>query len=78
MTRILGIDPGSRITGYGIIESDGNHSVYVTSGCIRMVEKELPQRLKVIFESIQKIVNTHRPDEISIEQVFMHKVQVRH
>ncbi len=73
MIRILGIDPGSRITGYGIIESDGNHSVYVTSGCIRMVEKELPQRLKVIFESLQKIVNMHRPDEISIEQVFMHK-----
>lgn len=73
MTRILGIDPGSRITGYGIIESDGNHSVYVTSGCIRIVEKELPQKLKVIFENIQEIVNTHRPDEISIEQVFMHK-----
>jgi crossover junction endodeoxyribonuclease RuvC len=71
MVRILGIDPGSRITGYGIIESDGNHNVYVTSGCIRTEYADHPRRLKVIFDSLQQLLDEHQPHETAIEQVFL-------
>jgi crossover junction endodeoxyribonuclease RuvC len=71
MIRILGIDPGSRVTGYGIIESDGNHNVYVTSGCIRTEYADHPRRLKVIFDSLLQLLDEHRPAEIAIEQVFV-------
>lgn len=73
MIRILGIDPGSRITGYGIIEVEGNHNRYVTSGCVRTEHKALPERLRVIFEGVQELIDTYRPDEMAIEQVFMHR-----
>ena len=73
MTRILGIDPGSRITGYGIIDSDGYHSVYVSSGCIKMTEDKLPQRLGTIYAGIQEILLQFSPDEAAIESVFMHR-----
>ena len=73
MTRILGIDPGSRITGFGIIDVEGNRSHYVTSGCVRIAGDSLPDRLKVIFESITEIIELNRPDEVSIESVFMHR-----
>ena len=73
MIRILGIDPGSRITGYGIIEVEGNHNRYVTSGCVRTIHKALPDRLRVIFEGVQELISTYQPDEMAIEQVFMHR-----
>ena len=73
MTRILGIDPGSRLTGFGIIDIDGNRSRYVTSGCIRIKADTLPEKLKVIFEGITEIITLNRPDEVSIENVFMHR-----
>ncbi|MDF5522973.1 crossover junction endodeoxyribonuclease RuvC, partial [Vibrio parahaemolyticus] len=49
MSIILGIDPGSRITGYGVIRQNGRHLQYLGSGCIRTSEKELPGRLKQIY-----------------------------
>lgn len=73
MVRILGIDPGSRVTGYGIIDLDGHRPVYVTSGCIRTKSSALPDRLKVIFESVLEIVQAYEPTEFSIENVFMSK-----
>jgi crossover junction endodeoxyribonuclease RuvC len=73
MIRILGIDPGSQITGYGIIDVEGRHSRYVGSGCIRLEARPLPERLRMIFESITTIIATYRPDEMAIEQVFMHR-----
>jgi len=73
MTRILGIDPGSRITGYGVIDMDGARTEYVASGCVQTGGGALPERLRVIFESITELVTTHRPDEMAIEQVFMHR-----
>ena len=73
MRRILGIDPGSRITGYGIIDSDGRRSVHVASGCIRMEDKLLPERLGMIFQGVAELVETHRPQEMAIEDVFMAK-----
>lgn len=74
MTRILGIDPGSQITGYGIIEVLGNRSYYQDSGCIRTPsERPLPERLKLIFESLNELITIYRPDEMAVEQVFMHR-----
>ena len=73
MLRILGIDPGSRITGYGVIEVSGGRASYVASGCIRTGGDNLPGRLKVIFEEISTIVATYAPQEMAVEQVFVHK-----
>ena len=69
--RILGIDPGSRITGFGVIEIVEGKISYVTSGCIRVQGKALPERLKSIFNSVSEIVSDYRPDQLAIEQVFV-------
>ena len=73
MTRILGIDPGSRFTGYGIIESDGYNSEYVTSGCVKAVEENWSQRLGIIFNGIQELLIQYAPDQVAIEKVFIHR-----
>ena len=71
MTRILGIDPGSRITGYGIIDCDAGQSRYVASGCVRIAAGPLPERLKVIFESVRELIDRYRPTQLAVEQVFL-------
>ncbi len=71
--HILGIDPGSRITGYGIIDCSAQGLRYVISGSIRINADYFPDRLKQIFDGIISVVHTHRPDHVAIEQVFMHK-----
>jgi len=73
MTRILGIDPGSRITGFGIIDVNGTSVSYIGSGCVRIPDGTLPERLKVIFDGICEIVATYQPAEMVVEQVFMHR-----
>lgn len=73
MPRILGIDPGSRMTGFGVIDSNGQHHDYVDSGCIRIREQELPLRLRVIFEGVQTLIDTHGPQQVAIESVFMNR-----
>lgn len=73
MTIILGIDPGSRRTGFGVIRQNGSKSEYISSGVIRIPETELPQRLKVIFDGISEIIAMHHPEEVAIENVFMAK-----
>ena len=74
MTVILGIDPGSRKTGFGIIRIDRKQPVYVSSGTIRLPVKEpLSVRLRVLFESLSEIIDTHRPTVAAIESVFMAK-----
>ena len=73
MTRILGIDPGSIITGYGIIDIDGNHARHVTHGSIRVNGGELPEKLRHIFEQITLLSGEFHPVEMAIEKVFMHK-----
>ena len=73
MSLILGIDPGSRKTGFGIIEHGGSSSAYVTSGVIRLPQGDLPERLRIIFESVAELVDTHCPQELAIEQVFLAK-----
>ena len=71
MAILLGIDPGSRITGYGVIEEIGVHCHYVASGCIRLQEGSLPERLARIFQGINTIIEMYNPQSVGIEQVFM-------
>ncbi|WP_404362108.1 crossover junction endodeoxyribonuclease RuvC [Marinobacter sp.] len=71
MAIILGVDPGSRITGYGIIRSEGRNTEYLDSGCIRVGEKPMAERLQTIFHSLATLIGEFRPDEFAIEQVFM-------
>ncbi|HRD49900.1 MAG: crossover junction endodeoxyribonuclease RuvC [Candidatus Competibacter sp.] len=70
----MGIDPGSRMTGYGVIEMDGPRSLYVASGGIQTDSSQaLPERLKTIFEAVTGIVRLYQPAEVAVEQVFMHR-----
>ena len=73
MIRILGIDPGSQITGYGIIEMDGNHATHITHGFLRVAGDDFAGKLRIIFDGITSIVTNHQPHEVSIEKVFMHR-----
>lgn len=73
MPRILGIDPGSRVTGYGVIDSDGRSSRHISSGCIRTTSKDFCSRLGEIFKGIAAVVAQEQPDEVAIESVFMAK-----
>lgn len=70
---ILGIDPGSRITGYGVIELRNRKAFYLASGCIRVEQVTHAYRLKQIFNSITQVIAQYRPSHAAIEQVFMHK-----
>jgi crossover junction endodeoxyribonuclease RuvC len=71
--RILGIDPGSRLTGFGVIEVRRFKAVYVTSGCIRMQSKSMPLRLQEIYTGISQIIEQYQPTVSAIEQVFMYR-----
>ena len=70
--RVLGIDPGSRITGYGIVELIGGLTRPLAWGSIA-TEGEHASRLRQIFDEIGSLVAEHEPDEIAIERVFVHK-----
>lgn len=71
--RILGIDPGSRLTGFGVIDIAGGEASYVASGAIHSAKGEFSERLKLIFRSVSEIVAQYRPQVVSIESVFVHK-----
>ncbi len=73
MSLILGIDPGSRKTGFGIINYVSGQSEYITSGVIRLPAGELPERLRIIFDSVTELLELHSPQEVAVEQVFMAK-----
>ena len=73
MTLILGIDPGSIKTGFGVINSVGSKHEYVASGVIRIPSVELPERLKIIFDSVTQIIEEYCPQEMAIENIFMAK-----
>ena len=73
MTRIIGIDPGSRRTGYGIVDAVAGKVSYVTSGIIRLPEGSLPERLKIIFDGVSQIIGEYRPQQMGIEEVFFAK-----
>ena len=69
--RILGIDPGLRITGFGVIEKAGNRLCYVTSGCVKSGQGELALRLKLILDGLAEVIAQSRPHEVAIEKVFV-------
>lgn len=71
MAIILGIDPGSRITGYGVIRQLGRKLEYLGSGCIRTSVADLPTRLKLVYAGVSEIITQFQPDFFAIEQVFM-------
>jgi len=71
MTIILGIDPGSQITGYGLIQSHNDQHHYIDSGCIRVRSTHFSQRLQQIFAGISTLIHQHQPQQIAIEQVFV-------
>jgi crossover junction endodeoxyribonuclease RuvC len=71
MTLILGIDPGSRITGYGVVRDIGRGCEYIASGCIRTGSGELHERLQVVYRSVREVIRLHGPLTMGIERVFM-------
>ncbi len=73
MVRILGLDPGSRITGYGVVDVDRSGVRYVASGCIRVGSGAMAGRLLEIHRHVTELVNAYVPAEIAIERVFMHR-----
>jgi crossover junction endodeoxyribonuclease RuvC len=73
LTIILGIDPGSRTTGYGVIERSQGKLCYLASGCIRLEGAELAPRLHVIFKGVSQIIQQFQPAEFAIEEVFLAK-----
>ena len=71
--RILGIDPGSRLTGFGVLDCVEDCTTYVASGAIASIEGAFKDRLRLIFQSINEIVVEYRPHVVAIESVFVHK-----
>jgi len=71
MTLILGIDPGSRITGFGVVRDTGRGCEYVASGCIRTGSGSLPERLQAVYRGVGEVIRQYGPVTMGIEQVFM-------
>jgi len=72
LIRILGIDPGLRCTGWGLIESDGNRLIYVACGAVETDERaELCERLVSIHAGLQKVIEEFSPDEAAVEHTFV-------
>jgi crossover junction endodeoxyribonuclease RuvC len=69
--RILGIDPGLRVTGFGVIEQAGSQLKYVTSGCVRSGEGELAARLKTLLDGLGEVIAANRPQQVAVEKVFV-------
>jgi crossover junction endodeoxyribonuclease RuvC len=70
--RILGIDPGLRVTGFGVVDKAGQRLTYITSGCVRTDDGiDLPARLKTILDSLARVIEDHLPQEVAVEKVFV-------
>lgn len=72
-SRIIGIDPGSRFTGYGIIQVKGNQYTHIASGVIRTGKGEHPARLQIIYQTLNTLLAEHVPIVAAVEQVFMQR-----
>jgi crossover junction endodeoxyribonuclease RuvC len=70
-TRILGIDPGLRITGFGVVDKHGSRLTYVASGRIRTPDADLARRLKTILDGLREVMAEHRPAQVALEKVFV-------
>lgn len=71
VTRVLGLDPGLRVTGFGLIDVLGSQLRYVASGCIKTGEGELPGRLKILLDGVREVIATYAPDLVAVEKVFV-------
>ncbi|MGH8194349.1 MAG: crossover junction endodeoxyribonuclease RuvC [Woeseiaceae bacterium] len=71
--RILGIDPGSRLTGFGVVDFNEDSACYVASGTVHSADGSFPERLRLIFRSIREIADEYRPQAVAIESVFVHR-----
>jgi crossover junction endodeoxyribonuclease RuvC len=72
--RVLGIDPGSRVTGFGVVQVLRNGRIeYIASGCVRVPQGELADRLKTVYDGVTEIIKTYQPTMLAIEKVFMAK-----
>ena len=69
--RILGIDPGLRVTGFGVIDKKGASLSYIASGCVKSGNAELSDRLKTILAGLREIIGEHRPQQVALEKVFV-------
>ena len=70
-TRILGLDPGLRVTGFGVIDTLGQQLRYVASGCIKTADGELPGRLKTLLDGVREVIAAYQPDQVAVEKVFV-------
>ena len=71
---ILGIDPGSRITGYGLISKEGNRLIHIDNGAIfTQSAQDFPQRLQQIFAGLSTVIEQYQPEAVAIENVFLAK-----
>ena len=69
--RILGVDPGSRVTGFGVVEVQGSRSLCIAQGVIKLPEGPLERRLLLLLTRLRELIAEHRPDEVAMEQVFV-------
>lgn len=74
MTRILGIDPGSRYTGYGVVDVVGRGERYVGCGRINSIEGSMAERLNRIFTRLNEVIEEYQPDEAALEETFVNRV----
>ena len=72
-TRVLGLDPGSRHTGYGVVDFNGPAATHIASGAIDTTATEFSRRLQQIFAEVHELIVRYMPAEIAIERVFMHR-----
>ena len=71
--RLLGVDPGLRFTGWGVVDIDGNRLRHVANGVVNSGKGELAQRLVRLHQGLDEVVNTHRPDSAAVEETFVNK-----
>jgi crossover junction endodeoxyribonuclease RuvC len=71
--RILGVDPGSRRTGFGVIECRGPDYVHVAHGCLNVGGAVMTERLRLIFDGLQALIDEHQPAEVAVERVFVNR-----
>ena len=70
--RILGVDPGSRVTGFGVIDVIGSQHIYVASGCIKTtLGAPLSERIRIIVQNLREVITTYQPTQTAVEQVFV-------
>jgi len=69
--RILGIDPGLQVTGFGVVDKNGQRLAYVASGCVKSGRGELAERLKTLLEGLAEVIAAHRPQQVVVEKVFV-------